>query len=214
MKKRETSVGQALDDAEIDRLAAGAAGNDAAAFRELVERVSPHILRYLLHKGAALADAEDLAQETWARAVRWLKCYDGSRSFLRWTFVVVRNLWIDLLRKRRKDPEVLSFLDEHLDVARLASDVERPYEDWQERLLGCLDRLPEEYGRIVQLRFWEGLSLQEVADSLGIPYGSVKAKCFRAVCQLQNCMGLPPPAKDDVPASAHEAANVNLMGGP
>jgi RNA polymerase sigma-70 factor (ECF subfamily) len=207
-------VGYALDHAEIDVLAARVAGNDRAAFRELVERVSPHMLRYLLHKGAALADAEDITQEAWARAVPWLKRNDGSRSFVRWAFVVVRNLWIDVLRRRRKDQDLLSFLEEHVDEARLSPDVEGHSGDWQDRLMRCLDRLPDEYRRIVRLRFWEGMSLQEVADFLGISYSSAKAKCCRAVSQLQHGLGPPAAVGDHVPASAEGPASVSFLGGP
>lgn len=187
---------RSLDQQKVNGLAQAACSGDDLALAELVRTVTPRLLGFLRAKGASTHDAEDVVQDAWRRVVERLSEFDASHSFLSWMFVITRNLWIDRNRKARLRFD--SFGLESVDASALEpADV-----DHIEQLSGCLRLLSDEYRQIIQLRFGEGLALQEVADRLDLPYSSVKGKCCRAIGQLRTCMGVQVPKKLSNAASA------------
>jgi len=179
-------VGEAYDHgmASWGRGDAGGLGREALAYADTLYNLA----RYLTHSPT---DAEDLVQETYARALRAEHQFTPGTNLKAWLFRILRNTFLSSYRRRRNDPTVGG-----LDTVA-AEDAAAP-SDW---LLGDveLDRLRKvvadeieaalmtlsEESRTVILLDLEGLTEVEVADVVGCAVGTVKSRLARARAALR-----------------------------
>lgn len=133
--------------------------------------------------------AEDLVQEAFTRAFSRLETYNGVSRFSSWFFRILHNVAVDHLRKKR----VASIsMDELADAGHPGFEAldEAPADEQLERaaLQRALDRslgqLRPEYREAVILRYHQELSVEEVAEVMDIPEGTVKTFLFRARKEL------------------------------
>jgi RNA polymerase sigma-70 factor (ECF subfamily) len=161
-----------------------------AAYRELVRRYQGPVLNLVAQMVRERAEAEDLTQEVFVKVFARLRTYDTTRRFASWVFKIAHNHTIDHLRRVR--PETLSLSDgEHpeLPAAALASPqelVERTM--LADDLVTAIKRLRVEYREVIQLRYHEDLSVEEIAEVLAVPEGTVKTYLHRARKQLAEDM--------------------------
>ena len=147
------------------------------AFRYLVERYQRQAVG---HAAAILGnrdDALDAAQEAFIDAFRALKSFDKARPFYPWFYVLLRNRCYKLAARKR-DTESL---DETVIVA--ANETER-----REEILALEDALlslDSQDREIVTLKYFDGLSYDELAERLEIPKGTVMSRLFHARRKLQ-----------------------------
>jgi RNA polymerase sigma-70 factor (ECF subfamily) len=184
---RTESVGQAgnvatLSDAEL--LARTGAG-DRSAFEVLYQRYSRPVFGLALRRLGDRGRAEDAVQETFASVWRAARTYKPDRGpGAPWLYAVARNAIIDRSRARN-EPAV-----EAPDEATLeAGPADRAEESWtQWRVHRALEELTEQEREVISLAYWSGLSQSEVADSLGIPLGTVKTRTRRALQRLADVL--------------------------
>ena len=133
--------------------------------------------------------AEDLAQEAFVRAFERLTSFDRQHKFSSWFFQILHNVAVDYLRRKRLP---VSSLDELETVghpglpssSRDGPDVAAEQAALAHAVDGALDRLRPEYREAVILRYREEASVQEIAQIMGIPEGTVKTHLFRARKEL------------------------------
>ena len=136
-------------------------------------------------------DAFDLSQDTFLKAYRSLSTFRGESSFGTWICRLAANLCIDFLRKQKKRGKVLS-LDEPdeygrpVELADLRFDPQSAAEkrELTMQVQEGLQQLPPEQKLILILRDMEGLSYQEIADTLKMELGTVKSRIARARAHL------------------------------
>ena len=165
------------------------AKSDHDAFGQLYERYAQRIYQYIYYRTSSEADAEDLAAKTFMRAWQHMATYDDRGvPFSAWLYRIAHNLVIDHYRRRGRDSQVP--ID---DLPMLPSHSEDP-EQAAERALTAealrlaINRLTEEQAQVVTLRFLEGLSITEVAGSMGKTEGAIKAMQYRAVTSLRRLL--------------------------
>ena len=140
---------------------------------------------YLTRNGP---QAEDLVQETYLRAFRFAHRFQPGTNLRAWMFQILRNTFLTFYRHREREP---AFLDEgDLDTERDTMFHDAPQKDGAaleaETDLGrAIARLPEEFRTILILAEVEGLALEEVAEIMGCPVGTVKSRIFRAKERLR-----------------------------
>src|SRR5581483_981732 len=122
-----------------------------------------------------------------------LSSYDRQRKFASWFFQILHNLTIDYLRRKR--PAIVS-LDELQETGGLpiaAHDMDSPEAQAEKEALAdaldkALGRIRPEYREAVILRYHEELSVEEIAEAMGVPDGTVKTYLFRARKELASIL--------------------------
>ena len=140
---------------------------------------------YLTRNGS---EAEDLVQETYLRAFRFSHRFQPGTNLRAWMFQILRNTFLTFYRHREREP---TFLDEgDLDTEKETMFHDAPPKDGttveaETDLARALAQLPEEFRTILLLAQVEGLPLEEVAQVMGCPVGTVKSRIFRAKERLR-----------------------------
>lgn len=163
-----------MDDAEaIKRCQEG----DREGFRHLVERYQK---RAVAHAVAILFnrdDAEDAVQEAFIDAYKAIGTFDTSRTFYQWFYVLLRNRCYKTTARRRPT--------ESLDESLLVASQPGIADDTKFALEKALHSLTREEREIVLLKYFSGLSYDELATHLQIPRGTVMSRLFYARQRLQ-----------------------------
>jgi len=186
-------VPPSADEAEvIRRCLAG----DERAHRELMRRYERPVFSVALRMLRQREDAEDVTQETFVRMFRALARYDPTRPFSAWLFTITSRLCIDLIRRRKVRPvplvrhEAGSSEEETVDVPDTAPgpDERTQHEEEERRVQDLIDTLPPHYRIVVVLRHQQDLAYEDIAEQLGLPLGTVKARIHRARALLAQRM--------------------------
>lgn len=146
------------------------------AFDELIQRWYGPLWTYVRRLTGEDEAAKDIAQDVWLRVLRGIGRLRQGSKLRPWLFGIARRTSMDWLRARYAAP-VLS----DVDVTAIAAE-DAPL-DLQEELKAMQDelaRLPLTEREVLTLFYLQELSLDEVADVLGVPAGTVKSRLFRA----------------------------------
>jgi len=129
-----------------------------------------------------------LVQETFIKAFGSLKTYNPNYRFTTWLFKIAANSSIDHIRKKRINAFSLDRPVEteegqvNVDVADSSYNPERDLSDKQKQvsITAAIDSLPEKYKQVIIMRHQEDQSYEDIAKTLKVPVGTVKARIFRA----------------------------------
>ena len=162
----------AAPDAPDDELLPAVADGDEAAFRILYRRHTPRLGMLVLRVlGGHDADAEDVVQESWIRAVAGIGDFRGDSQFGRWlNGIGIRVAW-EAIRRRHSTEMV---------TAESEPTVEPPDSVERLDLEDALRRLPDDQRAVVVLHDVEGFGHDDIAVSLGIAVGTSRSHLFRA----------------------------------
>ena len=177
------------DGALLERCLAG----DERAYRDLVERYQSRVFSLAFRMVRQREDAEDLTQATFVRMFRAAERYDPNRPFAAWLFTIASRLCIDHLRRRRLPSVSLSRGEPGSEEEWTADVVDpgpRPEEvaarhAEERRVRELIQSLPPHYRIVVMLRHQEDFSYEEIASTLNLPLGTVKARIHRARALLR-----------------------------
>ena len=186
-----SAVAAAQTQAETLVIAQGLKRQDPELLDRLIEEVQHRLLRYLLFLTGNREVSEDLFQEVWIRVLLRGAQFNGKSRFDTWLFTIARNLVIDLSRKR-----TMASLDEMSE----SSDHERPFEiidnepspldqfrsgEDRAEVHQVLVRLESRSREVLVLRFYEELSLEEIATITGAPLSTVKSRLYRGLAAVK-----------------------------
>jgi RNA polymerase sigma-70 factor, ECF subfamily len=174
-----------------EQLMAAVMAGDQVALAALVTRHHAPLLGYLYRLvGGDRQLSEDLVQETLLHVLRQ-RTYQAGRPFKPWLYMIATNLARDYFKSAAvrksgqsvdEEQELLHLYDSEPSPEERALAAERGSE-----VRAALAQLGEEYRVVLLLRFYQGFSLQEIAETLHIPLGTVKSRlsvgvhCLRAV---------------------------------
>lgn len=175
----------------VDRAIQG----DQSAYASLMDRYRESIYYMMLKMVNNTDDADDLTIEAFGKAFNRLEQYSPNYAFSTWLFKIASNNCIDFIRKKRikvtsmdtgittSDGEILYF-----DAKSTTRDPEETIMHKQKVLLmrDLVSKLKPRYRLLVEKRYFEELSYEEISVELNLPLGTVKAQLYRARDFLSN----------------------------
>ena len=187
MALREEELTSLCDDVDLDRdraLVERCQAGDSAAFGNLYARYYERLLRFCLRRLNDRHEAEDAAQEAFARAWKALPRFAGERRFYPWLTVIAGNICTDMLRRRSRSTPTddLELTAQH-PVGVVSEDTS------EELILAAvdgelvsraLDRLSTRHRHVLAMREGSGWTYQQIADHEGVEIGTIETLLWRA----------------------------------
>jgi RNA polymerase sigma-70 factor, ECF subfamily len=184
---RQEEFTSLCDDVDLDRdrvLVERCQAGDSAAFGNLYARYYERLLRFCLRRLNDRHEAEDAAQEAFARAWKALPKFAGERRFYPWLTVIAGNICTDMLRRRsRSTPTDDMELSAHQPVGAGGNDTS------EELVLAAVDgelvnralgRLSVRHRHVLAMREGSGWTYQQIADHEGVEIGTIETLLWRA----------------------------------
>ena len=161
---------------------------DIHAFEELHRRYVGSIFRLVRRKLGDALLAEDIAQETFMKALRMMDRVDDTFNFGGWVHTVARNLCFDELRRRQRDQRVEDSEEDDSDLLASLPSTARGFDPVQvqesnelrRQVWTVSQRLPEKYRLVLTLRELQGLSYRRIATMLKMSESAVETLLYRA----------------------------------
>ena len=163
--------------------------DNQAAYSTLMDRYRDSIYHTMLKMVRNHDDAEDLTIEAFGKAFHKLSSYTPSFAFSTWLFKIATNNCIDFIRKKRMKTFSIDGTTQEDGVEdftfMLKANSLNPEESYilEQRskfLKMMMEKLNDKYRQMIELRYFEELSYQEISEKLELPIGTVKAQLFRA----------------------------------
>ena len=162
---------------------------DQKAYAELMDRYREPIYFMLLKMVNNKDDADDLTIEAFGKAFKRMHQYTPQFAFSTWLFKIASNNCIDFIRKKRiraisidqgftsedGDTIEISIKDAVLDPAEAMQKEERI-----KKMREIVEKLKPRYRKLVEMRYFDEMAYEEIAEELDLPLGTVKAQLFRA----------------------------------
>jgi RNA polymerase sigma factor (sigma-70 family) len=158
---------------------------DQVAFTFLLDFYWNEVYGFMLKRTENETNAEDITIETFSKAFDKIATYNPEFQFNTWLIAIAKNVHIDLLRKK-KSSLFLDITDEEDHQAYNIADTTPSAEDKLiteqnlSQLLQYIKELKPHYQEVIQLRYFQEMSYQEIANQLDEPLSNVKIKLLRA----------------------------------
>ena len=145
-------------------------------FRRFWEQTRDRVRAYMFCACSNATDADDLAQECYLRALRNWDGFNAKGTRQAWLFAIARNTQVDWFRKRGREARLAG-----ADDGRRVWEASEPVADEIEAVWKAVDNLGTEYQETIHLRFAADLSYAEIAETLGVPVGTVRSRLHRGL---------------------------------
>jgi RNA polymerase sigma-70 factor (ECF subfamily) len=186
---------------------------DRAAFRELVERHQGRAFGLALRVLRDEEQARDVVQDAFLKAYGSLDRFEGRSSFYTWLYRIVMNLCLDRKRRERSSRRVDWSEEVEREIpadsessATPDPDVALERSELRAQLSRAIALLPDDARRTLELREIDGLSYQEIAESLGVPKGTVMSRLHYARRRVRQALVAVGAVEDVAPAGSTEEA--------
>ena len=173
---------------------------DQGAFALLLEKYRGSLMAHILKYVSVVEDAEDICQRSFEKAFMNIDRYNSQYAFSTWLYNIAQNEAIDHLRRSRASINSVPISEERdaLDVmAATTPEEELIIDQAVSELISGIQRLPESYRQVAELRFIKDYAYEDIACELGLPLGTVKTRISRARKQLEKIVENPVDGKAD-----------------
>lgn len=195
MEVNQNLTEKALYDYKLVQAALGQ--GDQKAYAELMSRYRDSVFFMLLKMVNNKDDADDLTIEAFGKAFKRLHQYTPNFAFSTWLFKIASNNGIDFIRKKKA---YLISIDKGFvndEGGEMSMDIKSDVLDPEEKVMKkerirmlrvVVEKLKPKYKQLVEMRYYEEMSYEEISAKLDLPLGTVKAQLFRAREFLYNIM--------------------------
>jgi RNA polymerase sigma factor (sigma-70 family) len=162
---------------------------DQKAYAELLNNYRDSLFFLLLKMTNNPVDAEDLTIEAFGKAFKNLDQYSPEYAFSTWLFKIATNNCIDYMRKNRRMNFTSGVDNEGNETDNFPANIPSQTLDPEEKVIEkqkiklmreIVERLKPHYRMLIEMRYFQELSYEEIATQLDLPLGTVKAQLFRA----------------------------------
>jgi RNA polymerase sigma-70 factor, ECF subfamily len=176
----------AASDAE---LIASMLKGDEVAFRQFFEGYFPRLYRFAMPRvGSDVDAAKEVVQATLIKAMRNLSTYRGEAALFSWLCQICRRQIVDHLRAQKRHSDRIVLVEDSDEMRAVLESIAAPASDepshgynadeMRRLVQSVLDRLPDRYGDVLEWKYVEGRSVEEIAQALGV--GQIAAQSLLA----------------------------------
>lgn len=186
--ERRDFVSMRTADPENTELLSRIAKGDQTAFAAFYDRFSHGLYSLVFKILKDPRETEDVLQEGFAQIWKKAGTYDGTRSSaFTWAVMIMRNKAIDHIRSRQRQSRMVEEAAHELSHGGDVQEDEAVFHNEQRGIVrAALDKIPQEQRQAIDLAFFSGLTQMEIAEKLGEPLGTVKARIRRGLLKLRD----------------------------
>jgi len=154
--------------------------NNDKEFSRLIEETYRSLCFFLRYLGLPESDVDDIAQESYLKAYKAFDTYESSRSFKSWIFSIAKNTFIDWTRRQKTQKRFLE--------ANFCRDYCETFEDDSNnrtQVRAILEKLSPEDQVLIELRFFQDLPFNEIAELTGLSVGAIKMRVMRVLERIK-----------------------------
>jgi len=162
---------------------------DQQAYAELLGRYRESVYFMLLKMVNNKDDAEDLTIEAFGKAFKRLEQYTPTYAFSTWLFKIASNNCIDFIRRQKKNTYSIDKTFENDEGGEMSFEIKSDGLDPEQKIIKkqkiklmreVVDKLKPRYKMLVEYRYFQEMSYEEISVKMDLPLGTVKAQLFRA----------------------------------
>lgn len=184
MIQNEDSFYYNLSEAEL--IKASCDGDDIS-FSYLVDRHQKTLMNFLMSMNVSFIEAEDISQDVWVKIYDFRFKYVEKAKFTTFLYEVAKKKVIDDYRKKTRFGNFMSLFKRHKQTMKVQLEQELLNGNvHQIEISEKLNDLSAPFKEVLILRFYEGLSYQEISDLLSIPLGTVKSRMNKALQAMRD----------------------------
>ncbi len=172
-------------------LVAALLAGDERAFRSFFETYFPRLYRFVLPRlGRDAQASEEVVQAALIKAVRGLPGYRGEAALFTWLCQICRRQIADYLRAHKRYSDNVVLIDDSPPLRAALESIEAPaadeplhhygHQETRRLVQSVLDRLPSRYGDVLEWKYIEGRSVEEIGEALGIGHTAAQSMLARA----------------------------------
>ncbi len=179
-----------MDDAGDQKVISAVLAGDVDAYAILIARYQKRIFNLMFRMTGSQADAADLTQEAFIKAYEKLHCFQKGKNFYPWIYTIGLNHSRNFLRQNKAYLSVpIEDCDSESQLHYPAPQEDAICNQFElERLNEALSRLPVDYREAVVLRYHEELSMDEIAEALGLSLSGAKMRVHRGLLRLREIL--------------------------
>ena len=154
---------------------------DDQALASLFQNTYPFLLKYLLKLTYNLQTAEDVAQETFSKAIENLSRFKGTSKFSTWLISIATRVYLDQKRKEKRE---VSWLRQEQSVRKLKWETQTNNQAWDD-VMEALGNVEDDLRIPIILKHYYGFSYEEIAKIIKIPEGTVKSRVHTGLKKIR-----------------------------
>lgn len=154
--------------------------NNDKEFSRLIEETYRSLGFFLRYLGLPESDVDDLAQEAYLKAYKAFDKFESGRSFKSWLFSIAKNTFIDWTRRQKTQRKFMeaNFCQDYCDTFEDDSNN-------RTQIKAILDKLIPEEQVLIELRFFQDLPFNEIAELTGLTVGAIKMRVMRILDKIK-----------------------------
>lgn len=172
---------------EVKELILAAKSGNAEAFHALVAYHDEKIMTLALQLTRNQLDAEDLYQDVFLKAYRYIGSFRMESSFYTWLYRITVNSFLNIQRKKDKI-QIQDSLEEHSDPLDSLPSEEQIDSSITDQIQFILETLPKQQKTVFILKHLQGLKIREISEIMDISTGTIKKYLFRAMEKMRSGM--------------------------
>jgi RNA polymerase sigma-70 factor (ECF subfamily) len=175
------------DSRDLEAVIAGCKRGDSESFSRLIDAYSARLYGFFYRLSSDKTISEDLLGELFVKLVEKIRHYRGGH-FDAWLFTVANNIWRDSLRARQRQDKALEGRKDQLEIDAKKERISGLETDMIDRLGRELENIEQDSRELIMLRYYSQMSFKEIAETQGMPIGTVLSKVHRGLAKLRQLM--------------------------
>lgn len=200
LTRQNDAAGEVIDLVNDQALVRSMLSGDERSFRLFFDTYFPRVYRFAAPRLAGDHEAcKEVVQATLTKAVRNLSTFRGESALFSWLCQICRREIIDHLRAQKRRSERVVLIEDEPVLRAALEAIEAPTDEQPVHKLSreqgkalvqsVLDRLPSRYGDVLEWKYVEGRSVEEIADLLGIGHTAAQSMLARARTTFREALG-------------------------